>query len=266
MARLAIHTYFGNLKDPRRAPRHLLLDIIGIAICAVISGADDWPQVATFARQREDWLRRFFQLPEGIPSHDTFERVFDRIHPRAFAAAFTRWMQALADAVGVRQIAIDGKTLRRSGSPRRGLGPLHLVSAWATANHLALGQVAVPGKSNEITAIPALLELLDVHGALVSIDAMGCQKAIARKIIDGGGNYVLTVKGNQEHLLADIQQSFVDACEKDFAGMKHDTYETHEEGHGRKEHRSYRVLHYTGGLRDVAEWAGLTKGRTHPSF
>jgi predicted transposase YbfD/YdcC len=258
MARLAIHTYFGNLKDPRRAPRHLLLDIIGIAICAVISGADDWQQIATFARQREDWLRRFFELPEGIPCHDTFERVFDRISPRAFAAAFGRWMQALADAVGIRQIAIDGKTLRRSGSPRRGLGPLHLVSAWATENHLALGQVAVADKSNEITAIPALLELLDVHGALVSLDAMGCQKAIARKIIEGGGNYVLTVKGNQEHLLADIQQSFMDACEKDFAGMNHDTYETHEEGHGRKEHRCYRVLHYTGGLRDVAGWPGLT--------
>lgn len=258
MAHLAIHTYFRNLKDPRRAPRHLLLDIVGIAICAVISGANDWQQIALFARQRHDWLRRFFRLPEGIPCHDTFERVFDRINPRAFTAAFGQWMQALAEALGLRQIAIDGKTLRRSGSPRRGLGPLHLVSAWATENHLALGQAVVDGKSNEITAIPALLELLDLHGALVSIDAMGCQKAIAQKIIDAGGNYVLTVKENQDHLLADIQQSFIEAWDNDFAGMKYDTYETQERGHGREEYRCYTVLHCTVGLRDRAEWAGLT--------
>jgi predicted transposase YbfD/YdcC len=258
MAQLAFHTHFRNLKDPRRAPRHLLLDVIGIAICAVISGANDWQQIATFAQQRHDWLRRFFKLPEGIPCHDTFERVFDSINPRAFTAAFSRWMQALADAVGLRQIAIDGKTLRRSGSPSRDLRPLHLVSAWATENHLALGQVAVDAKSNEITAIPALLELLDLRGALVTIDAMGCQKAIAQKIVDGGGDYALTVKENQEHLLADIQQSFVDASEKDFAGMKYDTYAAHERGHGREEYRCYTVLHWTDGLRHRDEWAGLT--------
>jgi predicted transposase YbfD/YdcC len=258
MARLALHTYFHNLKDPRRAPRHLLLDIIGIAICAVISGANDWQQIATFAQQRHDWLRRFFRLPEGIPSHDTFERVFDSINARAFAKAFSRWMQALAEAVGLRQIAIDGKTMRRSGSPANDLGPLHLVSAWATENGLALGQVAVDGKTNEITAIPELLELLELRGAIVTIDAMGCQKAIARKIIERGGDYVLTVKDNQEHLLADIQQAFADAAEKDFAGMKHDTYETQERGHGREEYRCYTVLHCTDGLRHKDEWAGLT--------
>jgi predicted transposase YbfD/YdcC len=258
MVSLAIHTYFGKLKDPRRAPRHRLLDIIGIAICAVIAGANDWQQIATFARDRQAWLQRFFELPNGVPCHDTFERVFDRIQPRAFVAAFGQWMQALAEGIGIRQIAIDGKTLRGSGSSRRGLGPLHLVSAWATENHLALGQVAVDSKSNEITAIPALLELLDIRGALVSIDAMGCQKAIAQKIIDGGGNYVLTVKENQEHLLADIQQSFIDACEKDFVGMKYDTYQTHERGHGRDEYRCYSVLHWTEGIRNREDWAGLT--------
>jgi predicted transposase YbfD/YdcC len=258
MARLAIQTYFRNLKDPRRAPLHHLLDIIGIAICAVIAGANDWQQIVTFGRQRREWLQRYFKLANGIPCHDTFERVFDRINPRAFAAAFGQWMQALADGVGIRQIAIDGKTLRRSGSPSRGLGPLHLVSAWATENHLALGQTAVDGKSNEITAIPALLELLDLHGALVSIDAMGCQKAIVQKIVEGGGDYVLTVKENQEHLLADIQQSFRDACENDFAGMTHDTYESQERGHGRDEYRCYTVLPWTAGLRNAAEWARLT--------
>lgn len=258
MAHLALQTYFRNLKDPRRAPRHLLLDIVGIAVCAVISGANDWQQIATFAQQRHDWLRRFFKLPEGIPCHDTFERVFDCIDPRAFAHAFSRWMQALAEAAGLRHIAIDGKTLRRSGSPTRGLGPLHLVSAWATANSLVLGQVVVDGKSNEITAIPELLDLLELRGAFVTIDAMGCQKAIAQKIIERGGHYLLTVKENQEHLLDDIQQSLVDACENDFAGMQHDTYETRESGHGRQEYRCYTVLHDTGGIRHQDDWTGLT--------
>jgi predicted transposase YbfD/YdcC len=257
MAHLALQIHFRNLKDPRRSPRHLLLDVIGVAICAVISGANDWQQIATFARERQDWLRRFFKLPEGIPCHDTFERVFDCINPRAFAAAFSRWMHALAEAVGLRHIAIDGKTLRRSGSATRDLGPLHLVSAWASENHLALGQVAVDGKSNEITAIPELLDLLELRGALVTIDAMGCQKTIAKKIVDGGGDYLLTVKDNQEHLLTDIQQSFVAACENDFEGMKHDTYETKECGHGRKEYRCYTVLHSTDGLRHKDDWAGL---------
>lgn len=258
MAQLALQTCFRNLKDPRRAPRHVLLDIVGIAICAVVSGANDWSQIATFARNRQEWLRRFFQLPEGIPSHDTFERVFERIDPRAFASAFSRWIQALAKTAGLPHVAIDGKTLRRSGSPTRDLGPLHLVSAWASESSLVLGQIAVADKSNEITAIPELLELLQLRGALVTIDAMGCQKAIAKKVIERGGHYVLTVKENQEHLLADIQQSFSDACEKDFSGMKHDTYETKERGHGREEYRCYTVLHNTDGLRHQDEWVGLT--------
>jgi predicted transposase YbfD/YdcC len=255
---LAIHTYFRNVKDPRRAPRHRLLDVIAIAICAVICGANDWQQVVTFGQQRRAWLQRFLPLPNGIPCHDTFERVFDRLNPRAFGAAFRRWTQALADTLSVPHIAIDGKTLRGSAAPAKGLGPLHVVSAWATANQLVLGQVAVDGKSNEITAIPQLLELLDLHGALVTIDAMGCQKAIARKIIDGGGDYVLTVKDNQEHLLADIRQALMDACDQDFAGRSHDTYATQERGHGREEYRSYTVLHSTAGLRDAGAWAGLT--------
>lgn len=167
-------------------------------------------------------------------------------------------MQAVAQNLGIRQIAIDGKTLRGSAAPTKGLGPLHLVSAWATANHLALGQVAVDSTSNEITAIPELLALLDVQGALVTIDAIGCQKAIAQQIVDGGGDYLLTVKANQENLLTDIQQAFAAACEQDFAGLKHDTYETRERGHGREEYRCYTVLQSTAGLRDATAWAGLT--------
>jgi predicted transposase YbfD/YdcC len=255
---LSIAQYFGKLKDPRRAHRrlHHLQDIIVIALCAVIAGAQDWQEVELFGRQRRAWLKRFLKLPNGIPSHDTFERVFDRLKPQAFQACFRDWVQAIQEALDIKHVAIDGKTLRGSGSAK--LGPLHLVSAWATAQRLSLGQVAVDAKSNEITAIPALLELLDVKGAIVTIDAMGCQKAIAQKIIDQGGDYILTVKDNQEHLLTDIQQSLVDASENDFANLEHDTYETRERGHGREEYRSYTVLHHTGGLRNANDWAKLT--------
>src|SRR5437773_4213517 len=180
---LAIAPYFRKLKDPRRAHRrlHPLQDIIVIALCAVIAGAQDWQQIETFGRRRRAWLAGFLELPNGIPSHDTFERVFDRLKPQAFQACFREWVQAVGAALGIKHIAIDGKTLRGSGSAK--LGPLHLVSAWATAQRLSLGQVAVDAKSNEITAIPALLELLDLQGALVTIDAMVCQKDIAAKIV-----------------------------------------------------------------------------------
>src|SRR3954471_11316852 len=255
---LSIPRYFASLKDPRRAHRrlHLLQDLIVIALCAVIAGAQDWQQIETFGRKRRDWLRRFLALPHGIPSHDTFERVFDRLNPQAFQACFRGWVQAVSEALRIQHVAIDGKTLRGSGSAK--LGPLHLVSAWATAQRLSLGQVAVDAKSNEITAIPALLELLDLHGALVTIDAMGCQKAIARKVVDGGGHYALTVKENQEHLLDDIRQAFAKAFDTDFAGLDHDTYTTRERGHGRDEYRSYTVLHTTAGIRQADAWAGLT--------
>lgn len=254
---LSLQSYLRELKDPRRCPRHLLLDIIVIAVCAVICGANDWQQVATFGQQRRDWLARFLALPHGIPCHDTFERLFARLKPRALTAALQRWTQALAEGLGFKQIAIDGKTLRGSAAAGKGFGPLHLLSAWATAQQLSLGQVAVDSKSNEITAMPELLDLLDIRGALVTIDAMGCQKAIAQKIKTGGGDYVLTVKDNQEHLLADIRQALA-AAEQDFVGLEHDSYETKERGHGRDEYRSYFVLHSTKGIRQAEAWCGLT--------
>src|SRR5882672_10592349 len=255
---LSVTNYFTQLKDPRRRHRrlHLLQDLIVIALCAVIAGAQDWQEIETFGRKRRDWLKRFLKLPHGIPSHDTFERIFNRLNPPAFQACFRQWVQAIQETLRIKHVAIDGKTLCGSGSVE--LGPLHLVSAWATAQRLSLGQVAVDEKSNEITAIPALLELLDVRGALVTIDAMGCQKAIAQKIIDRGADYILTVKENQEHLLTDIRQSFMEACEGDFLGCAHDTYETRERGHGREEYCCCSVLHCTTGLRNAAAWAGLT--------
>src|ERR1700733_11469503 len=254
---LSIRKHFTKLKDPRRRHRrlHRLQDIIVIALCAVIAGAQDWQEIETFGRKRRDWLKRFLPLANGIPSHDTFERVFDRLDPQAVQACFRQWVEAIQEVLSFKHIAIDGKTLRGSGLGK--LGPLHLVSAWATAQRLSLGQVAVDQKSNEITAIPLLLELLDLHGALVTIDAMGCQKAIAQGIVDGGGDYILTVKDNQERLLEDIRQSFVDACDKDFVGFEHDTFETREKGHGRVEYRCYTVLHHTEGLRGAADWKNV---------
>ena len=255
---LSIPKFFAKLQDPRRAHRrlHRWLDIIVIALCAVIAGAQDWQQIVTFGRKRLEWLRGFLELPNGVPSHDTFERVFDRLKPQAFQACFREWVQAVSAALRIQHIAIDGKALRGSASAK--LGPLHLVSAWATAQHLSLGQVAVAAKSNEITAIPVLLELLDLNGALVTIDAMGCQKAIAQKVVDQGGHYALTVKDNQEHLLEDIQQAFARAFDADLAGLDYDTYQTRERGHGREEYRCYTVLRTTEGIRQAGAWAGLT--------
>ena len=195
-------------------------------------------------------------MPNGIPSHDTFERVFDRVNPHAFQACFREWIAAVSATLRIQHVAIDGKTLRGSGSAK--LGPLHLVSAWASAQHLSLGQVAVDAESNEITAIPTLLELLDLHGALVTIDAMGCQKEIAAKIVERGGQYALIVKTNHEHLFADIQTIFGEALENDFVGLEHDTYETRDKGHGRDEYRSCTVLHTTAGIRQADAWKGLT--------
>jgi predicted transposase YbfD/YdcC len=255
-SQLAVKKHFGKLKDPRvkRRRKHLLLDIIVIALCGVISGCNDWQQIATFGRSRHDWLKRFLRLPEGIPSHDTFERVFDRLDPKAFQACFRAWMQAVHEALGLSQIAIDGKTLR--GSAGGDLKGLHLVSAWATANCLSLGQVAVDEKSNEIPAIPKLLELLDVQGALVTIDAMGCQKEIAAKVVERGGDYVLTVKDNQPALFAEIQDSFEKALERDFAGLEHDTHTTKDHGHGRQETRYYHTI-VDPDLPSKEHWAGL---------
>jgi predicted transposase YbfD/YdcC len=252
----AIEKHFRSLKDPRinRRKKHLLLDIVVIAICGVICGCNDWQQIATFAKSRHDWLKKFLRLPNGVPSHDTLERVFDRLDPAAFQACFRHWMQALHEALGLSPIAIDGKTLRSSGTGGR--QTLHLVSAWATANCLSLGQVAVAEKSNEITAIPLLLELLDIKGALVTIDAMGCQKEIAARIVDGGGDYVLTVKDNQPSLLAAIRDCFHKAGDSDFIGVAHDEYKTEERAHGREEVRYYHIITEPQlAMRD--DWKGL---------
>ena len=249
--------HFRKLKDPRinRRKKHQLLDIVVIALCAVICGAEDWQQIVAFGRERYDWLARFLALTNGIPSHDTFERVFDRVDARAFHQCFQSWVDALAEKLKIKHIAIDGKTLRGSRSDK--LGALHLVSAWATEHHLSLGQVATAEKSNEITAIPDLLELLDLKGAIVTIDAMGCQKAIATKIVDCGGHYILTAKDNQPNLVEDIRSALEKAVESDFEGVRFDQHSTYDKGHGREENRHYTILIDPEGIRNKDEWTDL---------
>lgn len=256
---VGIRKYLRRLKDPRlnRCKRHLLIDIVTMAICAVIGGADTWTEVVIFARRRKDWFGRFLELPNGIPSHHTFERLFDRLDPQVLQRGLVEWLHGLSEAIGVRQIAIDGKTLRHSGGGSSPLRCLHLVSAWATEANLTLGQVATEEKSNEITAIPRLLELLDLKGAFVTIDAMGCQKAIAKQIVAKGGDYALAVKGNQEHLEEDIRACFIHAYDNDCKGVRYEKYETEEEGHGRHEKRVCEVIYEPSGIRHQQEWAKL---------
>jgi predicted transposase YbfD/YdcC len=253
----SIKKHFRRLRDPRvvRRTKHRLIDLLVLALCGVIANCDDWPDIALFARQRENWFRRFLALPGGIPSHDTFERVFAALQPRALEACCLAWLRAIAGLAGVEHIAIDGKSLR--GSARGKLGALHVVSAWATQAHVSLGQVAVEGKGNEITAIPKLLELLDLDGALVTIDAIGCQKAIAKKIVDRGGDYVLVVKANQGRLLEDIQTTVAQALEDELPAGRVRQSTTSERGHGRVEERSCVVIEDVRSIRDRSAWAQL---------
>jgi predicted transposase YbfD/YdcC len=235
---------FAEMRDPRVVGRcdHLLLDILVITILAVFCGAEDWPDIELFGRARADWLRTFLELPNGIPSHDTFRRVLGALERNHFAACLFRWTQALHEATKGKLIAIDGKALRRSFAKKSGKAMLHLVTAWSSQNRLTLGQVAVEDKSNEITAIPELLKLLNLKGCTVTIDAMGTQTEIARQIREQKAHYVLALKGNQSGLQDDMQQLFDQATETDFAGMKHDVAESVETGHGRTDERTCYVI------------------------
>jgi len=246
--------------DPRvqGRTRHLLIDIFVIAICGVIADCDSWSEIVQFGEKRQAWFKRFLKLPHGIPSHDTFERVFNQVDPRAFETCLVNWLKDINEVLGLPHIAIDGKSLRHSFHRSKGLKMLHSVGAWASAQQLILGQVMTDAKSNEITAIPQLLQLLDVHGALVTVDAMGCQKAIAKQIVDQGGDYVLAVKENQEHLLDDIQATVEKALDGDLPAKDVQHYTSPiETGHGRQEERSYTVIHNVEGIRNRDQWKKL---------
>ncbi len=224
---------FSDLTDPRisRGRRHALLDIVTIAVCAVISGAESWVEIEQWGRAKQGWLADWLDLPHGIPSHDPFGRVFARIDPAQFEAGFLRWVQAVARTARAEVIALDGKTVRRSGETSSGKRPLHLVSAWATAQRLVLAQEAVETKANEITTVPVLLARLDVAGQIVTIDAIGCQREIAAQIIDGQGDYVLALKANQSDLLTNVTDTFTLTTALDAADR------TVEKHHGRFEIR-----------------------------
>jgi predicted transposase YbfD/YdcC len=227
-----------------------------VAICGTLAGADTWADIERFGNDRLAWLRTFLRLEGGVPSHDTFGRVFALLDPAELVACIQRWLDDLGREIG-KHIAIDGKTLRGSGDKAAAGNPLHLVSAWASEARLTLGQVAVDSKSNEITAIPLLLELLDLKGAIVTIDAMGCQKDIAAKIVASGGDYVLALKGNQEKLHQAVDEAFTVALESRVRPASMTRHTTTETNRGRQERREYTVLPAPASLPGLADWKGL---------
>ena len=257
-SQITLRECFQEFPDPRREHLrlHRLWDIIGLTLCAMICGCDNVVEIHEYGVKKFDFLCTFLDLENGVPSHDTIGRVFAMLHPEKFRDCFARWTQSLAQSLPGRVIAIDGKTLR--GAYDKGERPLHLVSAFATENRLVLTQHAVAEKSNEITAIPEVLKLLDVKKAIVTIDAMGCQKEIAAQIKDQKADYVLAVKDNQPTLHADVQALFLQGMETDFSGMKHQQLQTKDSGHGRKETRTYTMIRPTKEwLAKHPEWKGL---------
>ncbi len=259
---VSLEESFSALEDPRAdyGKRHLLLDMIIIAICAVICGADSWVEVELFGRSKEEWLRTFLGLPHGIPSHDTFGRVFQWLDPEAFGRCFREWTQRVEEVTRGQVVAVDGKTLRRSYDRASGKGALEVVSAWATANRLILGQVKVGEGTNEITAIPELLEVLEITGCIVTVDALGCQEAIAQAILERGADYVLALKGNQGNLYETVVDLFEYAEEIDFREVEHDVHQTVDKGHGRIEVRRCWTItepDFLDYVREFADWPGL---------
>ena len=256
---LSLAHHFADLTDPRidRSRLHELLDIVAIAICAVVAGADSRDDIEDFGNARIDWLGTFLELPNGIPSHDTFRRLFERLDPAEFQKGFLGWIGALHEATERQVIAIDGKSLRRSFDRAGGKSALHLVHAWATANHLLLGQVAVDQKSNEITAIPVLLEMLWISGAIVTIDAMGCQKEIARTIRGREADYILALKANHERLFEQVVAFWDRACARLMKGPDIVYDREWSQGHGRTEARRCWATSDLDWLEGREEWKDL---------
>jgi predicted transposase YbfD/YdcC len=253
-----IEEHFADLPDPRRREGwYPLVNIVVIALCAVISGADDFVAIARWARIKREWLATFLDLRAGIPSHDRFNAIFQALQPAEFEKCLLSWITALHEVTDGQVIAIDGKTLRRSFDKADSKSAIHMVSAWATANHISLGQVVVDAKSNEITAIPKLLEILELSGCLVTIDALGCQREIAQKIVDQKAHYVLAVKDNQPKLHAAISDFFSAHLEDDLKRVPHRKQETHEKGHGRTDDRYYYLARLPDDFPLAQQWPGL---------
>lgn len=250
---------FEELEDPRmdRTKDHKLSDILAIAICASICGVDDWTKMEFFGNCKQKWFRTFLELPNGIPSHDTFRRVFLLLDPDAFEACFMQWVDGLVEASGGRLIALDGKSLRGSLDRANAKTAIHMVSAWCDANQMVLGQVATDDKSNEITAIPRLLKLIDISNAVVTIDAMGCQKEIAETIVEEGGDYVLQLKGNQGGLHAETVELFDQCLREDCLGIEYTTTTTVNKGHGRIERRTIWATEEIDWFAEADKWSKL---------
>lgn len=248
----------GNVTDPRRGESiYPLVNILFMTICAVVAGADDYVAIAKFARTKKAWFAKFLDMSQGVPSHDRFNAILNAIKPDEFEAILLAWLTDLHEITGGQVIAIDGKTLRRSYDSASGKSAIHMVSAWATANHISLGQTVVDAKSNEITAIPKLLEIIDISGGLVTIDAMGCQTEIAEKIVAEGADYCLAVKGNQPTLHEGIKAFFLAQLEMDFADSKVSEYHSKETAHGRIDERSYYICPVPEDLPDATRWKDL---------
>ncbi len=253
--------HFETLTDPRieRSKEHLLIDIVAIAILAVISGADGWGAIELYGKTKYEWLKGFLELPNGIPSHDTFSRVFARIEPKQFQECFLSWVNSITQKLELEVIAIDGKTMKQSYDRNQSQKPLHIVSAWSASHQLVLGQKKVNKKSNEVTAIPALLELLEIEKSIITIDAMGCQKEIAALIIKKKGDYLLALKGNQKILHKDVKDWFHLARKEEFAGREHSYYQQIEGGHHRVEKRQIWTVAVSElpSLHNQSLWTGL---------
>ena len=260
MTMITIEEHFKIIEDKRRNTKnklHNLIDIIIITVCAVISGANDWIAVEIFAKEKESWLKTFLELPNGIPSHDTFTRVFRFIEPEQFRKCFISWMESVVELKKGEIIAIDGKTLRRSHDKSCGKEAIHIISAFATENDVVCGQIKTKEKSNEITAIPKLLELLVIEGCIVTIDAMGCQKEIAEKIIDSKADYVLALKGNQKNFYEDVKLFLDDMLSEKSLDISYNHFKTIDKDHGRIEKRNYYVTDNIDWLNAKSEWKNL---------
>ena len=253
-----IEEHFAELTDPRRREgTYPLVNIVVMALCAVMSGADDFVAIADWSETKKKWLGKFLDMSAGVPSHDRFNALLGALRPAEFEKCLLSWITALHDITDGQVVAIDGKTLRRSFDAASSKAAIHMVSAWATANHVSLGQMVTEEKSNEITAIPKLLEIIEISGCLVTIDAMGCQTEIAQKIVDQKADYCLAVKGNHPSLHKHIVNFFAAHLEDDFARTKARHHETHEKGHGREEDRYYHICPVPDDLPDAMRWATL---------
>jgi len=255
--KIKLTEYFEDIDDPReklKSIRHKLVDIITIAVCAIISGAEGWNDIEQYGKQKKSFFKKFLELPNGIPSHDTFRRVFTLIDSTQFRKGFIKWVRTITKLAKGKIVAVDGKTVRRSH--KDGESPIHIVSAWAQDNNVVLGQLKTKEKSNEITAIPELLDILDIKGSIITIDAMGCQKDIAEKIIEKEADYILALKGNQGNIHKEVKKIFENELEK----VKYEFHEENTKGHGRIENRkctSIILENQAIGLKEINKWKGL---------